>query len=180
MTQQYHRIEAAETNTDIDLQRIDDILSTVSTEYIPTLQEATLAGDVNAFSAYQNQINSAMWDIHLELSYVTPEQVELVNVVENESATDTVLNVTLVDDSAAKIQEILGTLFAMYTFDTPTQNDIEVIMARMQCHIQNMRNEISFSVPPEDVQIVGGMWVPIEELRALEAQFNPPSTLVLP
>ncbi len=176
------RIEAAETNTDIDLQRIDDILNTVSTEYIPILQEAQLAGDVNTASDYRNQIDSSMWDIHLELSYVTPEQVELVNVVENETATtDTVLNVTYVDDSAAKIQEILGTLFAINLFGDPlTQNDLQAIVDRMQFHIQNMRNEISFSVPPEDVQIVGGMWVPIEELRRLEAELNPPSTLVLP
>lgn len=164
------RIEAAETNTDINLQRINDILNVVSTEYIPTLEEAALAGDTVTSSDYRNQIDFAMWDIHLELSYVTPDQVELVNVVENnESATDTVLNVTYVEDSAVKIQENLGVLLARQLSDnTPaTQNDIEAIMDRMQFHIQNMRNEISFSVPPEDVQIVGGMWVPIEELREL-------------
>jgi hypothetical protein len=175
------RIEAAETNTDIDLQRIDGILLQVSTEYVPILREATLAGDTATSSDYRNQIDSSMWDIHLELSYVTPDQVELVNVVENETATDTVLNVTYVDDSAVKIQEILGTLFAIQLFEDPlTQNDIEAIADRIQFHVQNMRNEISFSAPPEDVEIIGGMWVPIEELRALEAELNPPSTLVLP
>ena len=43
-----------------------------------------------------------------------------------------------------------------------------------------MRDEISFSVPPEQVQIMGGMWVPIDELREREAELNPASTLVLP
>jgi hypothetical protein len=173
------RIEAAETNTEINLQAIDHLLEIISIEHVAGMAEAALVRDDTAFSYHNSRIDFGMWSIHIQLSYVTPGQVELVNVVESENATDNILNVTLVDNSAANIQEILGLMSERYA-STLTENDVQAVSDRIQFHIKNMRNEISFSVPPEDVEIIGGMWVPIEELRALDAQFNPPSSLVLP
>lgn len=156
----------------------------VSTEYIPALYQAAVAYDDDAFSENNNQIGDLMWDIRLAVSYVTPEQVTLTNVVENVSApmNDTTLNVTLIDDSATKVQELTGYIFGRYTsqFSTLTENDAQAMTDRMQYHVKNMRNELGFSVPPEQVRPIGGMWVSYEELKALEAELNPPSTLILP
>jgi hypothetical protein len=178
------RIETAETNTEIDIQQIDEILQQVSTEYIPALYQAAVEYDDNAFSENNNQIDDLMWDIRLAVSYVTPEQVTLTNVVENVSvpSNDTMLNVTLIDDSASRVQELTGYIFGRYTsqFSTLTENDAQAMTDRMQYHVKNMRNELGFSLPPEQVRLIGGMSVTIDELRALEAELNPPSTLVLP
>jgi hypothetical protein len=121
-----------------------------------------------------------MWQIRLEISYVTPEQVELVNGLEEQSEIENrELNITFIDETAPGVQGNTGTLFSMYLFDDLTENNIEQIMSRLTERLLSIRSEIIFSVPLDEVQIIGGMTVPIEELRALEAQYNPPSNLLL-
>jgi hypothetical protein len=116
----------------------------------------------------------------LEISYVTPEQVELVNGLEEQSEIENrELNVTFIDETAAGVQGNTGTLFSMYLFDDLTENNIEQIMSRLTELLLSIRSEIIFSIPLDEVQIIGSMTVPIEELRALEAQYNPPSNLLL-
>jgi hypothetical protein len=173
------RIEVAETNTDIDLQLINDLVET-GLEQVAILEAATTAGDDNAFSISRAQLSDTMWDIRLEISYVTPEQVELVNGLEEQDQIENrELNITFVDETASNVQENTGTLFSMYLFDDLTENNIEQIMSRLTEQLLSIRSEIIFSVPLDEVQIIGGMTVPIEELRALEAQYNPPSNLLL-
>jgi hypothetical protein len=82
------------------------------------------------------------------------------------------------DDNAIAeaIQGDTGTLTAMYLFNELTQDNIEQIASRMIDQLASIKDEITFSAPLEEVQIIGGMVVPIEELRALEAQYgSPPS-----
>jgi hypothetical protein len=53
------RIEAAETNTDIDIQRINDLLETALAQVI-ILETATSARDDNAFSIARAQLSDTM------------------------------------------------------------------------------------------------------------------------
>lgn len=162
------------------MQRINGLVET-GLEQVVTLEAATTARDDDAFSIARAQLSDTMWDIRLEISYVTPEQVQLVNALDEESSQvdNRELNVTFIDETASNVQGNTGTLFSLYLVDELTENDIEAIMSRLTEQLLSIRNEITFSVPLEQVQIIGGMVYPIEELRVLEQQYNPPSTLNL-
>jgi hypothetical protein len=173
------RIEAAETNTDIDIQRISDMLEKATAQVI-ILQTSASVRDDSAFSVAQAELSDAMWQIRLEISYVTPEQVELVNGLDEQSEGENrELNVTFVDETATEVQSNSGTLSDMYMVNELTENNIEQITSRILEQLGDIKEEITFSVPLDEVEIIGAMTVPIEELRELEAQSNTSSDLIL-
>jgi hypothetical protein len=173
------RIQAAEANTDIDIQRISDMLEKATAQVI-ILQTAASVRDDSAFSIAQAELSDAMWQIRLEISYVTPEQVELVNGLDEQSEGENgELNVTFVDETATEVQSNSGTLSDMYMVNELTENNIEQITSRILEQLGDIKEEITFSVPLDEVEIIGAMTVPIEELRELEAQSNTSSDLIL-
>jgi hypothetical protein len=174
------RIEAAETNTGIDIQRISDLLEQ-AVAHAAIMKIGVSTGDQNTYSTGRAQLSETMWQIRLEVSYITPDQVELVNGLEQreDGIENTELNVTLIDETAEGVQSNTGTVSAMILFNELTPNNLDQIMNRIVEQLGIIKDEIRFSVPLDEVEIIGGMIVPIEQLRELEAQFNPPSNLIL-
>jgi hypothetical protein len=122
--------------------------------------------DESSIAQSTAQLKETMLQIILEVSFVTPEQVELVNPIPvNETVENTELNVTLIDEAATQTIADTGTLSAMFIFGELTEQNIEWVTSKMLDQLASIKDEITFSVPIDEVEIIGNP-TPIEELRA--------------